>query len=132
MNNLPIDIQKQIYFQTIRRLRFEEHQKMFQSVHEELKKNEFKDIVRFRLDKISVFRLADIIFKEYGDDWLRINEEMEFYHSTSAIVKVGKKKYCLIGNKEHYVNCETCGYTYGLVDHRKLSLKCKTCHMNDK
>ena len=133
---LPNDIQRNIYSRVIQRIRFEKHQEYFRVINEEFKKNEFEDIVRLKLDELSVVDVKHIVFPELSDNienLMYITKLMEHYETTSTMVYKNGRRYNIIGYFDKLVHCTQCNRAKdSLVNHREYILECKECKMNGK
>ena len=136
IHKLPSDIKRTIYKLTLERMRFEKHQKYFRIIHEELKKNEFEDIVHLRCDELSIRNIKNIAFQELSDDiqdMMYVTNLMFYLETTSTMIRKNGKRYNIIGNLDQPVHCDKCNMaTDALVNHRKRKLECKHCKLNEQ
>ena len=131
---LPNEIQQNICTLALRRLRFEKHQEYFREIHEELKENEFEDIIRLRLGEVSIYDIKSIVFPELTNDikdWIYFNNLMYHYKTTSTMMYKDDVWFNIIGNADTLVHCEKCNRTKdALVSHKKRMMICKDCKLN--
>ena len=129
---LPDDIQQTIYNLAM----FKKHQEHFKKIHEELKQNEFENIIHLRCNKHSTREIKQIVFPELGDnieDLKYVTKLMFYLETTSTMIRKNGMKYNIIGYLDQPVHCEKCNMaTNALVNHKKRKLECKQCKLNKK
>ena len=135
IHSLPDEIQRNICTLALRRIRFEKHQEYFRDIHEELKENDFEDIIHLKVSELTYRDVKMIMYPELSDsikDWTYFNELMYHYKTTSTMVYKDDVWFNIIGNADTSVHCYKCNMTKdGLVNHKKRILECKECKLNE-